>query len=688
MTDADVRELASRAGISVEWIDYADKRRRVSVDVLRRILAALGLPCDSRADLQESRRALDVRGDHLPKLLTAVVGAPISLPDGTSPSRVRLIDEGGRACEPAPARSQGGCAVTAPRQPGYYTLECGDETATVAVAPPRCYGISDLAPDARIWGLAVQVYGLPRPGCGGIGDTEAVARLAASAARHGADAVALSPTHALFSADPKLFSPYSPSNRLFHSPLYADPACVFGSDHVARAIEDCGLAEDMRALERMPQVDWPRAAHAKLVLLRRLFEDAKAELADRSAPRGADFAAFVAEGGAPLQEHALFEAVHAKRLAEDPADGYWPNWPAAWRDRASGELRQFAQAHADEILFHCFLQWIAEHALAAAQRRARQSGMRVGLIADVAVGTNSGGSSAWARPQDMLVGLNVGAPPDLFNTRGQDWGLTTFSPHALVAEGFAPFLATLRAAMRCAGGVRIDHAMGLMRLWVIPDGAAPQDGAYLAYPLDDLLRLTALESHRHRAIVIGEDLGTVPAGFRERLADIGISGMRVLWFERDGARFRPPNAWSVDAVAMTSTHDLPTVAGWWHGSDISVRAACGLVDEKAERRVRDRDRKALWQAFRAAEVAADPMPAPDDTARAADAAVRFLARTSSRFALLPVEDALALEEQPNLPGTIDEHPNWRRKYKVDVAQALDSPEIGMRLAPLARRDRP
>jgi 4-alpha-glucanotransferase len=312
--------------------------------------------------------------------------------------------------------------------------------------------------------------------------------------------------------------------------------------------------------------------------------------------------------------------------------------------------------------------------------------MRIGLIADIAVGISSAGSEAWSYTNDLLVDLEIGAPPDAFNAKGQNWGLTTFSPRALPAGGFASFIATLRACLPHSGGLRIDHAMGLQRLWVTPRGADPNEGAYLAYPFDDLLRLTALESRRHRAIVIGEDLGTVPAGFRDRIGRAGVYGMRVLWFARERNRFAPPQAWSAAAAAMTSTHDLPTVAGWWRGTDIDVRGQCGLVDDAdKERAARMTEREMLWRACRRAKAADVDVPAPSETSRVTDAAVKFVAQTRSEFALLPLEDALALEDQPNVPGTVDEHPNWRRRYTGQAAGLLDPAEIRRRLDPLTRR---
>jgi 4-alpha-glucanotransferase len=636
MSDAAVRELARNAGIAVSWEDYAGKRRRVSVGVLRRILTALGLPCASASDLRHSQQAVRAGADESASpLITANVGGAVA----------------------------------------------------VAGAHTRCFTIDDLAPGARIWGLAAQLYGLRRAGDGGIGDTAALTALAQAAARHGADAVAISPMHAGFAADPGRYRPYSPSSRLFLNPLHADPRLLFGKATVARAIESMGFAAELARLEAAPLIDWPAAARAKLALLRRLFDDfVVTKNDDRSDPLARDFADFRAAAGDLLQLHARFEALHADRLAADPNAWSWRTWPAPLRDPNSHAVAEFAARNAREVLFHCFLQWLAERSFAAAQKDARAAGMRIGLIADLAVGMDASGSHAWSRPSDILVGLEVGAPPDLFNLLGQNWGLTAFSPRALVAGDFAPFIATLRAGMRNAGGLRIDHAMSLTRLWLIPEGARPDEGAYLAYPLDDLLRLAVLESHRHRAIVIGEDLGTVPAGFRERLAQTGIAGMRVLWFEKDAGHFRPPQGWTPSAVAVTTTHDLPTVAGWWRGADIETRGALGILGESATqaRRARTKDRGALWRAFRKAGMASGPQPPPQQSAQVIDTALGFVARTPAPLALVPLEDALGFAEQPNMPGTLDEHPNWRRRTPRPADAMLEEHEVAARLATVDR----
>ena len=551
MDDA-VRGLAKAAGIAVDWIDAADQPQRVSIGSLRRILDGLGYPNGSKGEIAESRKRLrDLTGEAR-AFYTATVGAPIAI---------------------------GATRLPAMYEPGYHRLNANGREITVAVAPPRCVTPEDLAPAARLFGLAVQLYSLRRLGDDGLGDTGALSDLVTSAAREGADALALSPAHSLFAADPTHYAPYSPSTRLYLNSLYADPAAVLGAERVAGARSDVVSAPD-------PLIHWPDVASTKHALLRRLYEDfAAKELSQPGNALASDFMSFEHQGGDRLRDHALFEALHQHWYGER-GQWNWVDWPSDWRHPRAGGARHFAREHESEIRFHVFMQWLADRAFRKVQKTARDGGMRIGLISDLAVGMNPCGSHAWSRPNDLLLGLSIGAPPDLFNSRGQNWSLTALSPRALIVSGFEPFIATLRAAMRNAGGVRIDHVMGLSRLWVVPQGASPVDGAYLSYPIKDLLRLIALESHRHRAIVIGEDLGTVQPEFRKRIADFGIAGMDVLWFEREGDAFLSPSRWRHDAVAMTSTHDLPTVAGWWTGADIATRAAIGLANDKTEAKQR------------------------------------------------------------------------------------------------------
>jgi 4-alpha-glucanotransferase len=686
MNDEALADLARRAGISVEWHDYANRPRTVTPEVLRRILAALGLPADTRGDLAASRRALARRATllDLPPLITATAGRPTRLDLGAAdPRPAQLMLEHGETRDLTLTPARGRLRIPAVAEIGYHRLAVGEREVVLAVAPPQCRTLDDIVPDARLWGLAAQVYALRSANDGGIGDAAGLAELAELTAAQGADALCLSPMHALFTADPSRFAPYSPSSRLFFNPLHAAPSLVFGAEQIAYAMQDAGVGEAFARLEAERLIDWPASSAAKIGLLRALF-DSFLNGPDAEGSLGVDFASFRADGGDLLHQHATFEALHADRAPEHD----WRNWTFDLRDPGSVAVAAFAESRRREVLFHEFLQWLADRSLAAAQERARAAGMRIGLIGDLAVGMDPAGSHAWSRQRDVLLGVAIGAPPDLFNPRGQDWGLTNFSPRALEEGGFVPFIATLRTALRHTGGLRIDHAMGLSRLWLIPEGSDPADGAYMAYPLTDLLRLLALESSRHNAIVVGEDLGTVPDGFRETLRQDGVHGMRVLWFERDEHNdFAPPKAWDNAALAMTTTHDLPTVAGWWHSTDIATRAECGrlgqgvtVADALAER---GGDRTALWLRLVAEGVAEGPPPPPDAPQRAVDAALAFIARTPSPLCMLPLEDVLGQEEQANVPGTVDEHPNWRRRVPGPIDALLRGEAAASRIAAVA-----
>jgi 4-alpha-glucanotransferase len=613
MNEEAILDRGRQAGIAVDWIDANGQPQRLSTASLTKILDALGGGAPPS-----------------PSLVTATAGEPIVFPhvDNDTAGEVRLEDGSTRAIRIS------GHRLPPIESTGYHTLRFADRELALAVAPKRCFTIADFAPGEQLWGLAVQIYSLRHAGDLGIGDTTGLAMLAQSAARYGADALALSPAHSLFPDDLARIAPYSPSSRLFLNPLLIDPAAVLGK----RRVTDARANADRGGL-----IDWPTASARKYALLRQLYDDFRAE----RSPLTASFQAFVSDGGASLAGHVRFEA------------------------RAGGDADYYA-----------FLQWLADGAFAATQKAAREAGMRIGLIADLAIGVAPDGGEVAAAPDDFLGGLSIGAPPDAFNSNGQDWGLTSFSPQSLVAKGFAPFIATLRANMRHAGGVRIDHAMGLKRLWLVPRGGSPTDGAYLSYPLDDLLRLLALESHRHRAIVIGEDLGTVPSDFRARCREIGMTGMDVLWFQRHGARFLRPDEWRDDSVAMTTTHDLPTVAGWWRGADLELRCGLGTVTEDEIAR-RPAERAALWQAFSEADVACGPMP--DDTDPVVDAAIGFVSQAPGPLAIVPLEDIMGTVEQPNLPGTIDQHPNWRRRFRLPADQLLSQPAAERRLRRLNER---
>jgi 4-alpha-glucanotransferase len=672
MTDAELRETSEAAGIATVWRDVRGQDKQVAPDTLRAVLDALGLP----ANRSEAQALLGRLAEALPPLLTLTCGPDGCAVPGSMPGdRFRLDLEDGERIEGKLDMGWAGEArVPALDRPGYHRLTLDGGHTTIAAAPPRCFSLEDAGAGrhrgAAPWALAAQIYSLRTPGDGGIGDFGGVAALARDAARRGAAALAVSPAHALFAADTGKYGPYAPSSRLALNVLHAAPAMVPGLPHLPPPAEE----------DRGELIDWPAAAARKLARMRALFD---------AASDHPDFVAFRNDAGPRLEDHARFEALHAHMFAQDPPRWSWREWPEEFRAPDSPGAARFFRENAREVAFHAFCQWLADASLGAAQRAAREAGMPIGLIADLAVGTDGGGSHAWSRQAEILSDVAVGAPPDIFSPLGQDWGLTAFSPLAMRAAGFGAFRELLTANLRHAGGLRVDHAMGLQRLWVVPKGAGAADGAYLRYPVDDLLRLLALESHRRRAVVIGEDLGTLPEGFHDRMEKAGILGMRVLWFEqeKDGS-FRSPAHWTREAAAMTTTHDLPTVLGWWRGRDIEWRESLSLFPSaetaEEERRRRGRDREALWAAFRDSGAADRDTPEAEDTDPVLDAALAHTGAAACRLAILPLEDALGLPEQPNLPGTVEGHPNWRRRLPGEAGMLLDDPRVSRRLEALAR----
>jgi 4-alpha-glucanotransferase len=657
-----LHQLAEAAGLQIVWEDALGEAHRVSDASLVAILAALGFAADSDAAIARSAARLADDDGVACGFVSGLAGEPITLPSTCDMAgALDLILEDGTRQPVVLEVAEGGLRLPAITTLGYHRLTSADREIVVAVTPPRCFTVDDAADGRRLWGPSVQIAALRDDRASAFGDFGTLAQAARAFAARGADALAISPVHALFPADSSRYSPYAPSSRLFLNILYADPALV-------------GASPDAPVTDL---IDWEQAIPARLRVLRQAYDA-------RSDAVRASVAAFAAAGGGELERHARFDALHAHFFAQSGARG-WQDWPAEYHDPAGDAVARFGAEQQEEVGFYLFLQWLAERSLDAAQQAATGAGMALGLIADLAVGMDPGGSHAWSRPDDLLTGLSIGAPPDLLGPDGQNWGITGFSPHALRRTGFAPFIATLRAALDHAGGIRIDHALGLRRLWVVPNGASAREGAYLTMPMDDMLRLLALESHRARAVVIGEDLGTVPEGFRPAMDEKAMLGMRVLWFERDeDGAFLPPERYDRDAAAMTGTHDLATVAGWWRGRDIEWNWNLGrtsrAADQAEDQAARGEDRTRLWNAFVEAGVAAMPQPEPQAGDRVVDAALAFVARAPSVLAIMPLEDVIGAVEQPNLPGTIDEHPNWRRRMPDTTEALLDRPEVAARLA--------
>lgn len=677
-----LHRLAAAAGLSATWEDVHGRMRTVPDQALEALLDAMDLECGSAARLECSLRRLREEASRLDgRLVVAEAGEPVVI-DHDGPIRYRLEYEsgvGGREGE-AQALGDGTVRLAPVDVPGYHPLQLGRSSLLLAVAPRRCVGPPPGAP----WGIAAQVYslrrsaedfaGLPVEAARGAGDYGALARLAGEAGRRGASALAISPVHALFSADPLRYSPYAPSSRLFFNTAYLD-VLALGEDALRAALASSPDALRGAASGQPPStdsgglIDWPGVQAARLAIARQLFQHFEAQ---GTADAKRAFEAFRRAGGEALQSHCLYETLHAHYAKTLGPGSGWQDWPAPMRDPSGAAVQAFARQSGPELRFHAFMQWLADEGMSNAQEAAREAGMSIGLIADLAIGTDARGSQAWCAQQDILQGATVGAAPDLYHPQGQDWGLTAFSPRALREKGFRPFLAILRHALSHAGGVRIDHVLGLARMWLVPQGASAAEGAFLRYPLQDMLRLLALESHRHQAIVVGENLGTVPAGFNDLLAGKGLLGTSVLWFEREERPpqcFMPVEHWPADSMATTTTHDLPTVAGWWQGRDLDWQRRLGYLEPEAleaARARREQDKLLLAQALPTRPDARGAAPVPE--------VLEWVASGPAPLCVFPLEDLLALPEQPNMPGSCGAtpHPNWLRRMPQDVDSLFDS----------------
>lgn len=578
-------ELAVRWGVQTSYENYNKERVDVSRATLDTILEIMGAhdegPPPPAAIIVRSDRGISLRG---------VTG---------------IETEDGGSSEPY----RGGLPPDLP--PGYHHALFPDGNARpLIVSPGSCYLPSDL----KAWGWALQLYSLRSEQSWGIGDLRDLNELAVWAAGLGASALMLNPLHAPLPISEQQPSPYFPSSRCFRNPLY------LAAEEITATTGAASLgAEQGRRLNATPTIDRDEAYRLKMQTLATFWE---------RGPHPA-FEAYLHEQGGLLRSYALFAA-----LAEHHDGG-----PAAWPDELArgerGALERWANEHEDRIRFHAWLQWLIEAQLAAV-------GEQVGLVNDLAIGVDPQGADAWLWRDVFATGATVGAPPDEFNLRGQDWGLPPFDPWKLRAAAYEPFIQTIRSAFRYSAGIRIDHVMGLFRLYWIPQGSGPEAGTYVRYPHEDLLNIVALESHRAGAYVVGEDLGTVEDSVRDEMLQRNMMSYRLLWFEDE-----KPESYPEIALAAVTNHDLPTIAGLWGGSDVEAQKAIGLeVNEASTEAQLERLRD--WLEL-------EPGAELDEVVLAV---YRLLADAPSAVIMATLEDALGVEERPNVPGTLEERPNW------------------------------
>jgi glycogen debranching enzyme GlgX/4-alpha-glucanotransferase len=684
--------LARAAGIAPRWRDVQGRAHIVGDDTRRAVLAAMGLGAATTGQARARLAELSARRERRVLPRTQVVGENIearlamAVGDRQWPRRgaLEVRGENGEArrvpfcVDDLPGGSivaaDGGTVLrrflTLPSLPiGSYTITIEDKPESacrLVVAPRGCYLPAVLREGGRRFGLAAHLYALRRAGDQGIGDFTTLQEAGAATAAAGGVVVALNPLHALFAADRERSSPYQPSDRRFLDPIYIDVERVpdlDASPQARRALDQ--RAHAILRLARQAVVDYVDVWQVKQTVLALCFQ--AFERRGRDDGLAKEFERFVHAGGKALMRFATFEAIAAGHPSP------WTNWPAALRHPEGRAAADFAQSHARDVRFALYLQWLADRQLGQAATASRDIGLAFGFCRDLAVGAAPDGGEAWATQESLAHGASIGAPPDPFAAGGQVWNVPPPLPEALAGDGYDGFRALIRANVRHAGLLRIDHVMSLERLFWVPAGARGADGAYVSYPLEELLGVLALESLRARCAIIGEDLGTVPEGFRERMAGADVLSYQPLWFQRDGATFRAPSRYAAKAVASVSTHDLPTFAGWWGGADIAERRVLRLLDDDAARAAqedRHQEKEALATAVRAERLPAFATfdPAVVDHVAATQDIHRFIGDTPAMLVLIQADDLAAETIAQNLPGTDRERPNWQRKVGVMAAE--------------------
>lgn len=679
---------ALAAGISPNYINAHGKPQAIPAETKLRLLEAM-----NRTTVPHTST------DPVPAVQVFTAGQRMQLvPGGEGEFSWVLTTEEGYVHH---GQVSGGKKLTLPAKlsEGYHSLVVTRQkqswTSRIIVAPPRCYEPDALLQGKKLWGACVQLYTLRSAGNWGIGDFGDLKQMLGNVAKRGGAFIGLNPIHSLYPANPESASPYSPSSRRWLNVIYIDVNAVDDFQHSKAAQawwKKATVQKQLQSARDAEWVDYSAVTALKIAALRLAWQ--QFSLRKASDEQVVTFGRFVAEGGEGLFYQAAYDALHASQVNEDPMRWGWPAWPEDYRDAHSPAVKQFCEQHHDEVNFWLWLQYLAWCQFKACWDTSQHEGMPIGLYRDLAVGVAEGGSETWCDRELYCLKASVGAPPDILGPLGQNWGLPPMDPHVMAARGYQPFIELLRANMTHCGALRIDHVMSMLRLWWIPYGETADKGAYVQYPVDDLLSILALESQRHRCMVIGEDLGTVPVEIVGKLRDSGVYSYKVLYFEDDGEKqFKAPATWPSQSMAVATTHDLPTLRGYWNSGDLTLGKTLGLYpDEKVLAGLykdRERAKQGLLNALhqygclpkRVGHKAAR-MTMTDTLNRGMQ---RYIADSHSALLGLQPEDWLDMAEPVNIPGTSDQYKNWRRKLTVSLEAMFADERVNKLLKDLDKR---
>ena len=667
MSDSALRTLADRLGILPEYVDQTGRETRVTSDETRvAILAAMGFDASTGSRAAAALELLEARelSRAFPPVRVVAHDSTFSLP---SPKAMLTLERGG---EWRPG---------AELPIGYHTITAGDETQTLIVVPPKC-----MAPVRRAMGLIANLYAVRSDANWGIGDITDLATIAKWSGAKGAAFIGVNPLHALRNRGYDI-SPYSPISRLYRNPIYIDVTAVPELNECADAralLEDPDTQRELAALRASTRVEYERIWSLKRRALEMLHRTFIIRHRDARSGRGRDYRAYIEREDATLVNFATFCALEDHFRANGHGGG-WPRWPAELRHPDSPDAIAFRAANTDAVDFHRWLQFELDRQLGAAAAIARKSGLGIGIYQDLAIGAAPESADVWAFGHLFLRGISVGAPPDSYAPQGQNWGLPPIDPHQLVEDRYAFWIALIRASLRQAGALRIDHVLGLFRQFWIPQGMTGAQGAYVRFPTEDMLGILALESVRHRAPIVGEDLGTVPPEVPGVLERWGVLSSRVMYFERESdGRFRPASSYPRLSLTTADTHDMATITGFWTARDIELQRMAGLIDSDesaaSARAHRDNERRFLVERLVAEGALKDSNAEAPSNAELRGAVHRFLCSTPAALVGIYLEDLVGEREPVNLPGVSSEiFQSWTRRLSHSLEAIATDPDVAV-----------
>lgn len=717
--ESNVRNLAQAYGIQLEWRDIWGNTHPVTDEMCKALLSAMAISTDTQADIDKAFEQLQyatvARWLEPVKVVSeadATIVLNLSIPHSLCEQQFQweLKTESGDTLQgefyPNQLHHTGDIELAVHHEKiaryefhltgnlaqGYHHFslqqkEAGDRiTMLLVITPSSCYMPSVLRDEPgqalkKVWGPAVQLYAIHSRRNWGVGDFGDLNRIVDWCAEQGASMIGLNPLHALYPHNPAHSSPYSPSSRMFFNVTLLNVEGIVDFDESTEArqvVLNPEFQSDLERLRAEEMVPYHEAGHKKLDVLKLLYQNFCEKHIAKNTARAEAFHRYTEEHGKLLEKFALFHALQERFHTEDNAIWGWPVWPEAYRNPESPAVQEYLESNREHVGFYQYLQWQVDLQLQEAGKRCMENNLGVGLYMDMAVGVDRGGADVWANQHLFAQSSAVGAPPDEYNQKGQDWGLPPMIPERMREEAYESFIEMLRQNMKHAGALRIDHVMGLMRLFLIPPGMPPSQGAYIHYSVDEMFGILALESQRNQCMVIGEDMGTVPEIVRDRMNRWGIFSYKVFYFEKDHERYKSPEEYLPTAAVAVSTHDLPTLSGFWQGQDISVRTELDLYpnSELRERQIKDRVMERInilnlleQRGLLPEGVNAGPLSAPLMTPELSTAIHRLVAQTNSKVFMVQFEDMLQQVDQINLPGTTDPvYPCWKRKVTIPVEE--------------------